>query len=138
MGSTEEANKEIARRFLTQVLSQGDVDAARELYSEDFEVWTAGSLPFSGSSNKSQALEGMSAVLGLFPKGLEFTVDAVTAEGGRVAIEAHSDGVTVQGHRYQQTYHFLMEVRDGKITKFKEYMDTELARRVLVEGRAAD
>ena len=138
MGSTEEANKEIARRFLTQVLSRGDVEAARELYAEDFEVWTAGSLPFSGSSNKAQALEGMTAVLGLFPKGLEFTVDALTAEGGRVAIEAHSDGVTAQGVRYQQTYHFLMQVRDGKITQFKEFMDTELARRVLVEGRAAD
>jgi ketosteroid isomerase-like protein len=138
MGALEEANKEIARRFVEEVLSQGDVDAARELYAEDFEVWTAGTLPFSGSSNKAQALEGMSAVLGLFPKGLTFSVDAMTAEGGRVAIEAHSDGITAAGPRYQQTYHFLMEVRDGRITRFKEFMDTELARRVLVEGREAD
>jgi len=138
MGALEEANKEIARRFVEEVLSQGDADAARELYAEDFEVWTAGTLPFSGSSNKAQALEGMSAVLGLFPKGLTFSVDAMTAEGGRVAIEAHSDGITAAGPRYQQTYHFLMEVRDGRITRFKEFMDTELARRVLVEGREAD
>lgn len=138
MGALEQANKEIARRFVEEVLSQGDVDAARELYAEDFEVWTAGTLPFSGSSNKAQALEGMSAVLGLFPKGLTFSVDAMTAEGGRVAIEAHSDGITAAGPRYQQTYHFLMEVRDGRITRFKEFMDTELARRVLVEGREAD
>jgi ketosteroid isomerase-like protein len=138
MGALEEANKEIARRFVEEVLSRGDADAARELYAEDFEVWTAGTLPFSGSSNKAQALEGMSAVLGLFPKGLSFTVDAMTAEGGRVAIEAHSDGITAAGPRYQQTYHFLMELRDGRITRFKEYMDTELARRVLVEGREAD
>jgi ketosteroid isomerase-like protein len=138
MGALEEANKEIARRFVEEVLSQGDVDAARELYADDFEVWTAGTLPFSGSSNKAQALEGMSAVLGLFPTGLSFSVDAMTAEGGRVAIEAHSDGVTAAGPRYQQTYHFLMEVRDGRITRFKEFMDTELARRVLVEGREAD
>ena len=80
----------------------------------------------------------MPAVLGLFPDGLAFTVDALTAEGGRVAIEAHSEGVTAKGIPYQQQYHFLMEVRDGKIVAFKEYMDTELARRVLVEGRAAD
>ena len=138
MGALEETNKKIARRFVEEVLSTGDVEAARTLYAEDFEVWTAGTLPFSGSSNKSQALEGMSAVLGLFPKGLTFTVDAMTAEGGRVAIEAHSDGITAAGPRYQQTYHFLMELRDGQITRFKEFMDTELARRVLVEGREAD
>ncbi len=138
MGRLEEANKETARRFVEQVLSEGDVDAARALYAEDFEVWTAGTLPFSGSSNKTQALEGMGAVLGLFPKGLRFTVDAMTAEGGRVAIEAHSDGISAAGPRYQQTYHFLMELRDGQITRFREYMDTELARRVLVEGREAD
>jgi ketosteroid isomerase-like protein len=80
----------------------------------------------------------MSAVLGLFPQGLTFTVDAMTAEGGRVAIEAHSAGMTAAGPRYQQTYHFLMELRDGQITRFKEFMDTELARRVLVDGREAD
>ena len=114
------------------------MEAARALYADDFEIWTAGTLPFSGSSNKAQALEGMPAVLGLFPEGLEFTVDALTAEGGRVAIEAHSQGITAQGVPYQQQYHFLMEVRDGQIIRFKEYMDTELARRVLVEGRPAD
>jgi len=138
MGALEDGNKEIARRFVEEVLSTGDVEAARTLYAEDFEVWTAGTLPFSGSSNKAQALEGMSAVLGLFPKGLRFTVDAMTAEGSRVAIEAHSDGISAAGPRYQQTYHFLMELRDGQITRFKEFMDTELARRVLVEGREAD
>lgn len=138
MGALEETNKEIARRFVEKVLSTGDVEAARKLYAEDFEVWTAGSLPFSGSSKKAKALEGMTGILGLFPKGLQFTVDAMTAEGSRVAIEAHSDGVTAAGPRYQQTYHFLMELRDGQITRFKEFMDTELARRVLVEGREPD
>lgn len=137
MGSIEERNKEIARRFL-DVLSRADVDAARELYADDFQIWTAGSLPFSGTSNKEQALAGMSAVLGLFPDGIRFTVDALTAEGGRVAIEARSEGVTAKGIRYQQSYHFLIEIRDDRITRLKEYMDTELARQVLVEGREAD
>ena len=137
MGALEEANKEIARRFL-DILSRGDVEAAREIYAEDIEVWTAGTLPFSGSSNKEQALSGMPAVLGLFPKGLRFSVDALTAEGSRVAIEAHSDGITAAGPRYQQSYHFLMQIRDGQVTQFKEYMDTELARRVIVEGVEAD
>ena len=55
-----------------------------------------------------------------------------TAEGERLAIEAESEGITVTGKRYEQKYHFLMRVRDGKIVEFKEYMDTEYAREVLV------
>ena len=49
MASLEAANKAIARRFVEEVLSTGDVDAARALYADDFEVWTAGSLPFGKS-----------------------------------------------------------------------------------------
>ena len=134
MASIEESNKALAKRFL-DALSRGDVEIAAELYGEDFELWTAGSLPFSGTSNREQALAGMPQVLGLFPGGLSFRIDAMTAEGERVAIEARSDGATAKGIRYQQTYHFLMTARDGKIVGFREYMDTELARAVLVEGR---
>ena len=137
MGATEDANKELARRFL-DILSRADVEAAAALYADEFELWTAGTLPFSGSKDRAQALAGMPAILGLFPDGLRFEVRALTAEGERVAIEAVSDGATAQGVRYQQTYHFLMKVRGGKIVAFREYMDTERARRVLVEGKPAE
>ena len=131
MGKVEESNKELARVFLDG-LSKADVDLVGGLYADDFQLWTAGSLPFSGTSDKAQALVGMPAVLDLFPDGLTFTIKAMTAEGERVAIEAVSEGTTFRGDRYEQTYHFLMRVRDGKVIEFKEYMDTELARKVLV------
>lgn len=131
MGQVEEANKKLAGEFLA-ALSRGDVEWAREYYADDMQLWTAGSLPFSGSSNKEQALVGFPQILGLFPEGLEFTIEAMTAEGDRVAIEARSKGTTVRGDVYAQQYHFLMRARDGKIIEFKEYMDTDLARRVLV------
>ena len=131
MGEIEERNKELAKEFL-DVLSRADVERAKELYAEDFMLWTAGSLPFSGSSNRDQALEGMTAILGLFPDGITFTVKALTAEGERVAIEAVSEGTTFRGDPYRQEYHFLMRARDGKLVEFREYMDTEHARAVLV------
>ena len=58
----------------------------------------------------------------------------MTAEGDRVAIEATSRGTTFRGDEYRQEYHFLMRARDGKILEWKEYMDTEHARKVLVGG----
>ena len=114
MESIEEQNKELARTFL-EALSRADVDAVDALYAEDFRLSVPGTLPFSGTKGKQEALSGIPEVLGLFPDGLRFEIEALTAEGERVAIEASSDGVTFRGDRYQQSYHFLMRVRDGKI-----------------------
>ena len=101
-------------------------------FAEDFRIWVAGSLPFSGTGDKASAVAGMPAVLSLFPTGLRFSTVAMTAEGDRVAIEATSAGTTASGGEYSQSYHFLMRVRDGKIVEWKEYMDTEHARKVLI------
>jgi ketosteroid isomerase-like protein len=131
MGQLEEDNKELARRMIA-ALSDADVDFIKETYAEDFEIWVAGSLPFSGTGDKASAVAGMPAVLSLFPSGLRFSIVAMTAEGDRVAIEATSVGTTALGRDYKQQYHFLMRVRDGKIVEWKEYMDTEHARKVVV------
>jgi ketosteroid isomerase-like protein len=133
MGQLEEDNKALARRMI-EALSNVDVGFIEENYADDFRIWVTGSLPFSGSRDKAGAVAGMPAVLDLFPDGLRFEIVALTAEGERVAIEARSEGVTARGHRYQQEYHFLMRVRDGRIVEWREYMDTEHARKVLVDG----
>jgi len=131
MGQLEEDNKELVRRMIA-ALSNADVDFIKENYAEDFEIWVAGSLPFSGSGDKASAVAAMPAVLTLFPSGLRFSIVAMTAEGDRVAIEATSVGTTALDRDYEQQYHFLMRVRDGKIVEWKEYMDTEHARKVLI------
>lgn len=131
MGQQEEENKELARQML-QALTNADVDWVREHYAEDFQIWVTGSLPFSGTNDRAGALAGMPAVLDLFPEGLVFTVKDMTAEGEKVAIEAISRGKTFRGDQYEQEYHFLMRARGGKIVEWKEYMDTEHARKVLV------
>ena len=82
-------------------------------------------------------LMAMAMVGAAFPGGLEFTIVAMTCEGERIAIEAESDGVAASGRPYHNQYHFLMEVRDGKIRRFKEYMDTMHAHEVMVESMAA-
>jgi len=122
---------------LFDALSRADVEAIDSLYAADFEIWTAGSLPFSGRHDKAYALGATRMILGAFPKGLSFTIDAITAEGERVAIEAHSDGEHVSGRNYHNEYHFLLRVRDGQVIEFKEYLDTQLADEVLVKGAAA-
>ena len=60
------------------------------------------------------------------PKGL-------TAEGDRVAVEAESYGEMATGKIYNNLYHFLLEVRDGKIHAVREYLDTMHAKEVLLD-----
>ncbi|MDJ0847767.1 MAG: nuclear transport factor 2 family protein [Myxococcota bacterium] len=130
-----ERNRQLATE-LFEAISKADVAKLDELYADDFEIWTAGSMPFSGTSNKAEALEGMKMIGSMFPEGLQFTILATTAEGDRVAIEAESKGVAASGVPYHNLYHFLMVVKDGKVHRFKEYMDTQHAQEVLVESMA--
>ena len=54
-------------------------------------------------------------------------VKGVTAEGERVAVEAESFFELNDGRRYNNTYHFLFEFRDGRICCAKEYNDSGYA-----------
>ena len=125
-----EANKAIAERFF-DCLNKQDVDALLALYADSLTFWTAGSLPFSGTHTRAEVRPMVTGVTGVFPDGLHFTVDAMTAEGDRVAVEARAEGRHVSGATYQQRYHFLFIIRDGMIQSFSEYFDTLHANDVL-------
>jgi ketosteroid isomerase-like protein len=128
-----EARRVIARQ-LFDALSRFDVIAVDDLYAENFVLWSPGSLPFAGTHDKAEALELMGQISSAFPEGLHFTVDAMTVEGERVAVEAHCEGRHVSGRDYRNRYHFLLKIRDGKIVLLKEYMDTQRALDVLFPG----
>ena len=128
-----EANKRLATTFI-DALSSGDPDRILALYTEDASVWTAGSLPFSGLHPREAVVALCEGLLGAFPEGLRFDIVAMTAEGDRVAVEAEGHGQHAAGGVYDQKYHFLLVLRDGKVAQMKEYFDTEHARNVLLAG----
>ena len=68
-----------------------------------------------------------------FPEGLRLTIDAVTVEGERVAVEAESYGVRADGKVYFNQYHYLIIVRDGLIIERREYLDTIHAKALLCD-----
>jgi ketosteroid isomerase-like protein len=128
-----EENKKFAQKFL-DALSRGDWQFVEDAYADDVVIWTAGSLPFSGTQSKEGISDVKEFLTGSFPEGLKFTVKAMTAEGERVAIEAESYGKHISGKIYNNLYHFLMVIRDGQIYELKEYMDTMHANDVLMSG----
>jgi len=128
-------NKFIARKFFVH-LSNGDIDALLSLYADSFTCWTAGSLPFSGTHPREAVADMVRGVKSVFRGGLKFTVHSLTAEEDRVCAEAESHGKHVSGKIYNQRYHYLFVIRDGKIHQLKEYFDTMHAHEVLLSAPA--
>ncbi|HEX5586664.1 MAG TPA: ketosteroid isomerase, partial [Acidimicrobiia bacterium] len=59
----------------------------------------------------------------------------MTAEEDRVAVVSEGHAVTLDGVPYDNMYHFLFELRDGRIAAVWEFNDTEHATAVLRRGR---
>jgi len=78
----------------------------------------------SGEMDKQAISERIGNVKATFTDGLKLTPTGWMAEGGRVAGEMESYGVKTNGTVYNNFYHFLAIVSDGKITVLHEYLDT--------------
>lgn len=122
----EISNKEIAKRFI-ELFSESRFDEAFDLFSDDMQWKTFGKLPFSGTFNKHQIREFCDGLLKAYDNMPEWIVDDVISEGSKVALRAHSYGVTTNNFVYNNFYHFLMIVDEGKIKSVIEYMDTQHA-----------
>jgi len=130
----EQRNKERVREFFA-TLNRGDVAAIVAAYAPDGYLLTMGHTLISGRFGREQIAAAAGQIYQVFPQGLEFTIDAMTAEGERVAVEAHSSGRHVSGALYSNQYHFLFVWRDGTLAVLKEYMDTERVTDVLCGGQ---
>ena len=59
----------------------------------------------------------------------------MVAEGDAVAMETESYGEHVSEKAYNNFYHMLVKIRDGRITLLKKYLDTEMVTDVLAGGQ---
>ena len=129
-----EDNKKTVLSFFEN-LSAGKVDAMLTAMS-DSATWTVMGKPenfaLAGTKTKEQFGELFRGIGAALPKGLRVTPKALTAEGNRVAVEAESYGEHANGKVYNNQYHFLIEVQNGKIQAVREYLDTIHAKDVLL------
>lgn len=66
----------------------------------------------------------------MFKSPSKITVDGITAEGDRVAIEAEGHAELTNGKIYRNRYHYLFIFRDGKVCRAKLYNDTQHAKEI--------
>jgi ketosteroid isomerase-like protein len=122
-----EENKNLVRQFM-DCFNHGDLAGALNLMGEDATWWIAGrpeQLPAAGLYDKEKIGRLLVNMGSQLADGLKMTIKNILAEGDRVALEAESYGALQNGRIYNQQYHFLMTIQDGKIAAIKEYLDTQ-------------
>ena len=125
-----ENSKQIVLGFFEN-LNAGNAAAALDALGDSATWWIQGNFPLSGTRTKAQFVELLGQLGAAIDGALSLRVKGVTAEGDRVAVEAESFAKMKNGKTYQNRYHFLCEVRDGKIQAVREYLDTMHANEVL-------
>ena len=134
-----EDNKQIVRRFL-EAFSQSRFDEALGMMSDNATWWVAGRFPLSGTKSKQEFQQLLGGIGGEINGHLSIAPKSFVAEGDRVAVEAESKADFKNGRKYNNQYHFLFEVRNGKIEAVREYLDTMHANDIMctpVESKQA-
>ena len=130
MSSLTDKNKQITREFF-EALSTGS-DQYLDFYTDDSIIWTAGNNSIGGTRTKKEIINFAQNILSAFPSGITFNITGMTAEEEKVAVEISGEAVHASGQTYNNQYHFLLRIKDGKILELKEYMDTQLAAKILL------
>lgn len=124
----------IAKAF--EGLAKGDPSNFMPLFDATIEWHVMGS---SAWSKHAKGLDAVSRDL-VGPLFARFagpyltTAQLIIADGDHVAVQAKGNAETVEGNRYDNDYCFVFTMKDGKIVKVVEYMDTILADQALGNG----
>jgi uncharacterized protein len=128
-----EANKRLIRDFM-EAFGSGDIPRTMSYMADDATWWVAGNFALSGTYTKAEFEQLLGGVVETCRQPISLTPKAFTAEGDRVAVETESYTETNRGGVYQNQYHFLFVVRDGRIAQVKEYLDTMHTNEILCSG----
>jgi ketosteroid isomerase-like protein len=122
-----EQNKKLVVELFAR-FSANDIAGALDTLTDDATWWIAGKpeqLPAAGAHSKEQIARLFHNMADRLKDGLKMKVKGAIAEGDKVAVEVESYGELRNGRTYNQQYHLLMTIRDGKISAVREYLDTQ-------------
>jgi ketosteroid isomerase-like protein len=122
-----EENKRIATEFAAR-FSANDMIGALDMIADDATWWIAGKpdhVPGAGIFTKQQVAGLFRRMAEQFPRGLQMKIKGMISEGEKVAVELESYGELPDGRVYNNEYHMLLTIRDGKISEMREYHDTQ-------------
>jgi uncharacterized protein len=127
--SNIEQNKQVAREFF-KALGELDLEGLMSVLSPEviFNVQNSGCM---GGKMTLAELSGAGEALGAAcPNGIRFDIMDLTAEDDRVSCRVDGYAKTGDGQDYNNQYHFLLKMKDGKIVETFEYLDSLLVERI--------
>ncbi|TBU77319.1 nuclear transport factor 2 family protein [Phytopseudomonas daroniae] len=120
-----EENKRIVEVFCGH-FEHAAIDDVLEMMSDDATWWVNGKprlFPGAGLKTKAEMARVWHGLYASLDGGLRMEVADMIAEGDRVAAEVRSQAATKTGKRYENDYHMLFRLRDGKVVEVREYTD---------------
>lgn len=117
-----EQNRKTVLKYMQTNGETNVLDESRP--TDDCKWWVPGGI---GTMDKAAFKAIMAKWESLLPSFPIMTIVGTAAEGDRVAVEAIGRAKLSDGRVYENTYHFLFQLRDGKICEIKEYMDSKRA-----------
>jgi len=131
-------NKQLVNEWV-EALAAGDGERLCAMYAPDLRYYVVGDWPLGGHFDRTYMEANCADIFQVFPRGLDFHAERMIAEGDWVCLEMRSYGEHVSGRTYENHYTYWFEIRDGKITQLKEWLDTLRANDVLcASGVAVD
>jgi uncharacterized protein len=129
---SEEANKELVRRFFA-TLSSGDMPAIASFFDDD-STWGIGFAqdPSVRRGPKEIIDDFLKPVReGLFePANPKVEIVNLWSDGDWVIAETVGTGPMLNGNAYRNVYAFVLRVEGDVIREMREYMDTAYAAKV--------
>ena len=121
-------NKQIIQQAFDG-LARADARAFVDAMAEDFTWIIEGQSRWSGRYEGKAAFQNelVPALFANFAGEYRNHADEIIAEGDRVVVLARGEAKTVRGEDYDNSYCFVIRMRDGKMIELREYMDTALA-----------
>ncbi|WP_157218958.1 nuclear transport factor 2 family protein [Flavisphingomonas formosensis] len=119
-----QANKALVERYFNAI-SDGRTADAWAMLADD-AIWTVGGhSPLTGTYTKQQLAELTErTILARLATPLRITLHRVIAEDDSVAAEFSGEASRADGRVYANDYLFLFTIRDGKLWRCTEYLDT--------------
>jgi len=123
---SDDANRKAVWEFV-HCMKEKDSRRLAEIFTEDFQWVVPARSPtldeLKTPRNKEVTLTRMKAYFDSMAAPIEFEPFGWTVDGDRLAVEFEGRINWDNGKEYNNLYHFLFEMRDGKIRRMTEYCD---------------
>ena len=126
-----EANKALVLQVI-EALGRLDAERFFACFAPDAIFETPGQHAAAGVKTFAQVEKEFPPLRRLLPEGIRFSVLSMTGEENRVHVELAGESRTIDGAEYNNRYHYAFVLRDGRVTRFRDYFDSDLVVRVLV------